>query len=384
MRANKIGWLAVLLISAVPACVKNGDSGGDGSGSDPWQKLLASRQYNYPAALRTASLRLRGKLPTVEEIEQLNSASDQKTTYAGMIAGFLADPSFAGQMLAFSRDMMKMGDPQGTNPALDGPPAFLTQLTLQGGSYMSLFTATSGNCPTVQTDATGAVTITAGECNSGAPAQSGLLTSPGFEAQFYSHGAFRRVRALNEVFTCQAAPVEVTTPQNVGGAAPYTSPWPFTRVADLTTGGHINFRDVSSTICANCHTTMNGIAPLLANFDQNGNYQPTIAVTLPLPGEPVAALSDYLTTGQQTAWRINAPASNLTQLGQAMAADPNVAACAVARVWNWAFGKGDIVDDQAAVPTSVIQPIIDDFNANKGNLQTVLTDVFTSDDFTKY
>ena len=45
--------------------------------------------------------------------------------------------------------------------------------------------------------------------------------------------------------------------------------------------------------------------------------------------------------------------TDIPSLGQAMAKDPDVQRCAVTRVWNWAFSRGDVVNDVAPVPTSV-------------------------------
>jgi len=136
----------------------SGSDQGSGSGSgsgDEWQQRLDQRQYNYPAALRTASLRLTGDLPTVAQVEQLAGATDMKAAYEALITGMLTDARFTRQMLGFWRDTFKMGGAAD----LDGAPAFATQLTVGNLSSDQLFIATTGTCPTVS-----GTTITAGNC----------------------------------------------------------------------------------------------------------------------------------------------------------------------------------------------------------------------------
>jgi hypothetical protein len=168
------------------------------------------------------------------------------------------------------------------------------------------------------------------------------------------------------------------------GQSLYTSPWPFDSIAGGPTA-NINFQDTSAVICANCHTTLNHIAPLFAYFDANGKYQTTIQVQTPIVPPVTSVLSDWLPAGQQTfAWRNGVPVTDIPSLGQAIAADPDVAQCAVNRVWDWAFNRGDIVNDLATIPTEVTAPIVTDFTAKQMNLKQAIRDIFTSDDFVRF
>ena len=357
------------------------DSGSDvGSGEDAldeWQMRLAARRYNYSAALRTAALRLTGDLPTVAQVEQLANAADQKVAYEQMVAAMLADARFQRQALAFWRDTFRMG---GT-AELDTAPAFATQLTVANGSSDQLFLATSGTCPTI--GATGA--ITAANCTNNPPVTAGVLTNPGVMKHYFGNLAFRRVRWVQEIFDCTAFPAEVGQPQPVGpNNAPYTAPWPFASISGTDNGGRINFHDTSAVVCANCHATMNHVAPLFANFDTNGLYTATIAVALPIAGQPLATRADWLPAAEPTAWRLNMPAANLGALGQVLATDPEVSTCTVARVWNFALGKGDIVQTLSIVPPDVIAAEVAAFDANGHRLRDLFYRVFTSEDFTKY
>jgi hypothetical protein len=180
-------------------------------------------------------------------------------------------------------------------------------------------------------------------------------------------------------------PAEISaTPVDVGGAAPYTGTFPFSSIAGTDNGGRVNFHDVSAIICADCHSNINHIAPLFAYFDVNGVYQKTISVPTPLANTPMAQLTDYLPTGEGTAWRFGKPVSDLPGLGAAMAADPSVAACGVARVWNWALGKTDIVDSLQEVPNDVIQSEITSFTTGGFKMKDLIYSVYTSDDFVKF
>jgi Protein of unknown function (DUF1588) len=398
--------ISVLLFAAAlaaPACTTGGSSGDDGTtatcgngvcdsgeteascpadcsqAGDQWDQTLNSRVVDYNAALRIASMRLTGSLPSMADINSVaNAPTDdaKKTAYVALINQYIATPAFTQQIMGYWRDTFK----EGGTAVLDTAPAFAAQLTLADGDYRQLFTASSGNCPTYD----GMTTFTPGECANGGP-KSGVLTDPGTMTQFYSNFAFRRTRWVQETFVCTAFPAEVSaTPTDVHAAAPYTGVFPFASIAGADNGGRIDFHDVSATICANCHSNINHIAPLFANYDVNGMYQTAIAVTTPLDGAPLAKLSDYLPAGEGLAWRFGTPVSDLPTLGAAMAADPQVAACGVARVWNWALGKTDIVDTLQQVPNATIQTQIDAFTASGYKIKSLILAVYTSDDFVKF
>lgn len=348
------------------------------STGDQWDQQLNSRTTDYNAALRIASLRLTGSLPSMADINSVAGAPDdaaKKTVYNNLVKAMLETPAFTTQIMGYWRDTMK----QGGSAMLDSAPALAASLTVSNGSYMNLFTQTSGNCPTFD-----GTTFTPAECGNGGPI-AGVLTNPGVMTQFASNFAFRRTRWVQETFVCTAFPAELSAaPVDVGGGAPYTGPWPFASIAGKDNGGRVDFHDVSATICANCHVTINHVAPLFAMYDMNGMYSTTIAVPTPLDGAPLAKMSDYLPAGETTAWRFGTPAADIPALGQAMTQDPQVAACGVARVWNWALGKTDIVDTLQQVPAATIQSQIDTFKSNGFKLKDLVLAVYTSDDFVKF
>lgn len=346
---------------------------------DEWDDRLAEREYDYSAALRIAALRLTGELPTLVEIRAVADAPEEQKAqvYASLVRGYLDDPRFARQMFAFWQDTLKMGD----QPDLDSAAAFAAMVTVEGRPYTDLLTAATGTCATYDG---GTNTFAPSDCTNGVTVHAGLLSHPGVQRHYFSNMAFRRVRWVQETFACTAFPAELAEPQDLGGIALYASPWPFESIAGADNGGRIDFHDLSAVACANCHSTMNHVAPLFLNFDEEGQYQAGPAVPVPVEGTPMAQLSDYLPPGEPTAWRLGVPAADLPGLGAAMAADPLIAECAVARAWNWAMGKGDIVDTLQIVPGDVIAAQVESFRANGYVLKDAIFEVFTADDFVKF
>ncbi|HEX3762931.1 MAG TPA: hypothetical protein VHW23_29750 [Kofleriaceae bacterium] len=389
---------------AVPACssdvTTNGGGGDDGSNTgsntgsnsgsssgsgDQWDNILANRVTDYPAALRIAALRLTGNLPTVAEINEVSSATGdaQKTAYTTRITEYMTRPAFANQMFLFWRDTFKTGGATAAfDPVADTAAAFAADLAVNNKSYMDLLTRASNNCPTFN-PTTGA--FTAAECVNGGP-KAGVLTNPGLQKAFFSNVSMRRGRFVQETFDCLRFPVEIsTTPTDVGGSAPYIGVWPFASIASPQNGGgRINFQDVSAAICANCHQTLNHLVPLFAYYDTNGAYQTTIQVPVPIPGNPIATLADWLPPGDSTAWRYGKPAADIPALGTQMAADDGVTQCGVARYWNFALGKEDIVDQLVSVPPDTIKAQVDAFKQNGFLVRDLLMSIFTSDAFVKF
>jgi hypothetical protein len=376
--------IAALLALALAACgggvtPPGDDDSGDDTTGDEWDQKLEDREIDYSAALRIAALRLTGELPTLVEVKAIADApaEQQEAVYQSLVGSYLDSPRFARQMFAWWKDTLKAGDA----PDLDTAAAFAAQVTVEGRPYTDLLTAATGTCATYD-EGTG--TFTAADCANGVAIHAGLLSHPGIQRQFYSNMAFRRVRWVQETWACTAFPAEIVEGQSVGGAALYTAPEPFESVASLETGGRVNFQDSSAVVCANCHATMNQIAPLFLNFDENGQYGAGPAVMVPVEGTPLATFADYLTPGFGTGWRHLQPVTDLPGLGAAMAADPAIAECAVVRAWNWALGKGDVVEALSTVPPDIIADQVTAFRSGGMNYKDALFAVFTSDDFVKF
>ena len=67
-----------------------------------------------------------------------------------------------------------------------------------------------------------------------------------------------------------------------------------------------------------------------------------------------------------------------------MAADQEVLSCGVRRMWNYAMSKGDIVNDAADVPNSVISAQLALFASNNYNLLAVLRSILVGPDFVRF
>jgi hypothetical protein len=261
---------------------------------------------------------------------------------------------------------------------MDAAPVLAAKIMSEGKPYTDLFTQSAGTCPTFN-EMTGA--FTAADCQNGVSTAAGVLTNPGVMKQFFSNMGFRRVRWVQETFVCTKFPAEVVTAPTQIDGKDYTSPWDFKSVATMP----INFQDTKAVVCANCHTTINHLAPLFGNFDDQGMHQSTIQVMTPVVPNPTkTVMSDWLRAGEKTSWRNGEAVADLPALGAAMAKDPDVATCAVARMWNFTMSKEDIVNDLATVPNSVLAPYLTDFASGGMNLKATLKKMMLSDDFTKF
>jgi hypothetical protein len=359
---------------------------------DPNQANLDARVIDYGNAARTAAVKLVGDLPTADDLASVKDA----TSYAALIDKYLADPRFANQMVSFFEDQFKVGGASATMgaPSNMTAPTFAASLVVAGTDFRQIFTAANNTCPTLDAT-TGTFTPAACAAPNGLTT-AGVLTDPGVQASMFSNMSMRRVRWLQESFECTPFPAEFSSTGGTPmGAGTYVSPWPFASVAGApdTAGSPavpatvlVNFQDTSGVICANCHTTINHIAPLFAQFDANGVYQTSIQVVVPVGNvPPIAKVTDWLQPGQTYAYRFGKSVTSIADLGTAMAADPITAECEVDRVWNWAMDKGDIVNDGAVVPTSTVQTVLGDYKGTLTyNLKGAIKEVFTADDYVKF
>jgi hypothetical protein len=345
----------------------------------PEKTILDERVVDYSSALRTASLKIVQALPTLQQIMDVANAADKKAAYEAELDKMLDDPRFTRRMIKWWKDTMRQGGGgNGDVPSRDTAPTFAARVMLEGRSYAELFTAESGTCPTYDADANAFVD---GDCNNNVPTHAGVLTNPGVQYQFYGNMAFRRDRWVQEIFVCTKFPAEYADKPVQMGGSEYVSPWDFMSIGN----DPINFQDTSSVLCANCHTSLNHIAPLFANFDMNGMWTDQIQVMTPTTPDAVKTeIGHWLRSGEVTSWRLGTPTPDLPALGKAIAADPDVAECAVARMWNFAMSKEDIVSDLATVPIDVLTPYIEEFGDNGMNLKQVLRSMFASEDFVRF
>lgn len=397
-------WASALLLAASVGC--GSSSGGDlGGGDNPEvtapvnnpqvQEQAGTCSVNYPAAQRTVALALAGTAPPWTLLEQMMNAADddaRQVAYQHTVEWALGSKEFAIEQVRFFRNMFATGpmpmrrrnndDGQMQYvPNMDCAANFAAEVVVKERPYTELFTATAGTCPVLD-EITGA--FTAGDVlteDGSALGVTGILNDPGLMSNHYSNMAFRRVRFLQETFACSKFPAESNGPQIPMGSALYTSPWSFNSITGGTKA-RVDFQDTSAVICANCHSTMNHLAPLFLNFDQRtGLQRDNIQVRVPVEGMPTAQLADFLPEGERTSWRLDKPVNDIPELGQAMAQDPEVARCIVNRVWNHALSRGDIVRDLATIPTEVTEAFVKDFTANNYNVKKLIHDVYTSPEY---
>jgi hypothetical protein len=340
--------------------------------------VLDERVKDYNEALRTASLKLVRALPTLAQIKYVHDAPEPRRAYEEELDKMLADSRFTERMIKWWKDVMRMsGGAADGKPSRNTAPNLAARITVEGRPFSDLFTSSSNNCPEYNVDTK---TFADGECGSGAPGEAGVLTNPGVQYQFYGSMAFRRVRWLQEVFVCTKFPAEYSDHPVTKGSADYVSPWPFESIATAP----INFQDTQSVICANCHTTINHVAPLFGNFDANGMWQNAISVMTPTATPQTTDLTHWLQPGETTSWRFGEQVNDLPALGQAVATDPDVNECIVSRLYNLAMSKEDIVNDLATVPYEVLDEYMITYYQNSMNLKATLRALFTSADFIRY
>lgn len=340
---------------------------------------LTQRKLDFNEALRTASLKLNRTLPTMTQVKHVANATDKRAAYEEELDAMFEDVRFQERMIKWFQDFMRLGGGAANGkPSRNTAPVFAARVVAEGQPWSELFTAPSNTCPTYDSTAH---EFKDGDCQNGAPDVSGILTDPGAMYQFYGSMAFRRVRWVQETFLCTKFPAEYSESPVQMGAADYTSPWKFETVSSSP----IDFRDTSSVICANCHTTMNHVAPLFANFDDAGQWKGSIQVMTPTAPDPMKTeMSHWLTAGETTHWRLGLEVSDLAELGAAIAGDADVSECAAARAYNFAFSKEDIVTDLATVPPSVLSKYVAEFEKNGQDLKKTLRAIFASDDFVRF
>lgn len=343
---------------------------------------------DYGLALRSAAIRLTGNLPTLAEVKELQAAAtdgERAQVLGKRVDAYLADPRFRAQQLVLWRNTFRMGGSRGSLN-LDGAPGFAAMLVDQERPFTDVVTAQKGTCAGL--DQKGA--FAARDCPNG-PQTAGVLSDAAVQAQFYSSMAFRRVRWVQETFLCAKFPAEVGGRQEKHPAGLYFSPWAFTSIAGKKTNpmAPIDFHeDAKGDLCANCHATMNHVAPLLAPFGEDGAYQApkgdAYAVRTPVPGNPPTRLGDWLPKDEPTAWRSGVPAKDLAALGAAIAADPEFTSCLATRVWNWAMSRGDVVVDQTTLSKDVLAELTDDLRASNHNVKRLIRKVFTHPSFVRF
>jgi hypothetical protein len=374
--------------TALGACAGGAQPGGkpvDPNTGNTMQPAVVTR-VDYEEALRSAAIKLTGNLPTLAEIKQVRDVPEsmRQAEYEKRIDDYMSRPSFSAQLIDFFRDTFKLagtGERGGSMVNMDYAPTYAAKLVVEEKPFTDVVTASRDTCQSFD-EKTG--TFTAQSCPN--QAAVGVLTDAGVQAQFFSSMAFRRVRWVQETFICRKFPAETAgTPQPRPGGS-YTSPWDPNSITGKVNkkDARIDFQDDKSIVCANCHTTMNHIAPLFARFGANGALNMGIQVKVPIPNEPTASLIDWLPSGEPTAWRAGQPAADIQALGAAIAADPEFGKCITSRVWNWALSRPDVVEDGALLTDELAGKLVAELKGSGWNVKKLVRKAFTSDSFVRY
>jgi len=364
----------------LPPTVRDGD-----------KLALTDQNVDYMLALRSAALKLTGNYPTFSEINELRTAPDQSSTYAARIDAYLASAAFTREQITFWRNTFRMGtqDTVGTPPAkMDFAPTYAAQLVVTEQPITNLVTATTGTCPTYTVATNTFSTAATSNCTNNGAVAAGVLSDEGVQMQFNSSMAFRRARWVQETFMCSRFPAEQTgTPVKYPGGT-YNSPWPWNSISgkESLPTARVDFQANDVLICANCHSSLNHIAPLFGKFNSSGVFTAGNAfqVTTPIPGEPATILADWLPSGETTAWRYMKPATTIPELGAAIAADPGFSRCVATRMWNWAMSRGDVVNDGLPLTDALANQLTTQLVAENYNVKKMLKRIFTDPYFVRY
>jgi hypothetical protein len=271
-------------------------------------------------------------------------------------------------------------------PGLGGPGQDFRQVLT---TTTNPATMKAGTCPTLSN---GVFTPAEAPVQNGTPVV-GVLTDKAVQAQFTSSMAFRRARWVQETFMCVRFPAETGAAPASTPAAPagYVNPWPWNSITGddpIVTPpvAPVNFLPRDGLICANCHSTLNHLAPLFGKFDANGAFVSgsTFQVITPLSVPRPTLITDWIPSGEVTAWRYQKPVADLTALGQAITADPGFSRCMATRVWNWAMSRGDVVNEGTVLTDALAKPLATAFVNDNYNMKNMIRRVFTDPNYVRY
>jgi hypothetical protein len=392
--------LAFLATATITGCSGGADTGQQANSNenafrqglpptvrDSDKLAVTDTNVDYMLALRSAALKLTGNLPKLSEIQELQNSTNQPQTYAARIDEYIGRPSFAAMQVSFWRNTFHMGAQETTGsplPMMDNAPFYAASLVVSGQPFTNVVTATSGTCPTFNAT-TGA--FTAANCPAPNPVV-GVLGDQGVQAQFFSSMAFRRARWVQETFMCGRLPAEQNGPVIKYPGGTYNSPWPWNSITghESMPSPKIDFQDNTALICANCHSTLNHLAPLFGKFNANGMFVAGTAfqVVTPVPGNPATVMGDWLPAAEVTSWRYMKPTADLPSLGAAIAADPGFPRCVASRVWNWAMSRGDVVNDGTVLTDDLVNPMALSLAADNFNVKNLVRRVYTDPNFVRY
>ena len=351
------------------------------------RKPVVKTTVDYEHALRAASIKLTGNLPSLAEIKQVRDTSDQKGEYEKLVDTYMKRPTFAAQIVDFFRDSFNNGGQRqinGQNINMD----LARRRTPRAGGEISRSPTWSRRAPnTCQTLDTG----------------RGDVHVDGLPERERGRRAHRRRRA-------GAVLLEHGLPSRALGAGdlrlPASSrPRPPARHAAADGRRRTPRRGRSSQSPAGrrrarastSRTTRRSSAPTATatmnhqsrrcsrNFDDAGApmaRRPQVPVPIREPDRGARRLAAGV--GEDRLVAHGSPAADIPALGAAIAADPEFARCMATRVWNWALSRPDVVDDDASITPDWRRTLATELTASNWNLKPHDPSVFTSDAFVRF
>jgi len=109
-----------------------------------------------------------------------------------------------------------------------------------------------------------------------------------------------------------------------------------------------------------------------------------IQVITPVPPNGLSLPTDWLPASEGYSWRLGKPVADLTGLGAAIAADPNLPVCVASRMWNWAMSRGDIVNDQVTLTPQLASRLAGILVKNNWNVKELVRQMFNDPSFVRY
>ena len=274
--------LAVFISPASTACLPVADTGVPPAQETPVP--TAEDPHNpytnadYAAALRSASVKLRGRLPSQEDTSLVRSQG--RTAYESLIDDYVDSDAFIHEMHALVSRSLGMGDDTadagGVLVTTDAPADLAAYLIDSGLPWTELLSA--DYCIVSSIDATGAMQFSETACTNGTPAnmRAGVLTLHAF---LYVYGQsntfnFQRTSVMQQFFNCGIYPVgdsPLVRSNSTPGGDPAQDEADPPRVHTKYQGAMMN-EDGTEIACAACHSALLSRRNAFAKFDRNGFY----------------------------------------------------------------------------------------------------------------
>lgn len=235
---------------------------------------------DYAAALRSASVKLRGRLPSQEDTSLVRTQG--RTAYESLIDSYVDSDAFIHEMHALVSRSLGMGDDTadagGVLVNTDAPADLASYVIDTDKPWTEILTAEY--CITSMIDSGGAMVFAQTPCTNGTPPleRAGILTLHSF---LYVYGQantfnFQRTSVAQQFLNCGIYPVSdapLVRSNSTPGQDPATDDADPPRVHVKYQGEMMN-DDGTTIACAACHSALLSRRNAFTRFDRNGFYDP--------------------------------------------------------------------------------------------------------------